>query len=140
VTVIQAYRFALDPSPAQARDLARHCGAARFAFNWGLALVKAVMDQRAAEASYGIPAGQLTPALPWTLPALRCAWNQAKGEAAPWWPECFKEAYSSGLADLAAGLKNWGESRQGRRKGSGRVFPGSRPGTGRYPGAGSRPA
>ncbi|HSS39850.1 MAG TPA: helix-turn-helix domain-containing protein, partial [Polyangia bacterium] len=34
---VQAYRFALDPTPTQARDLARHCGAARVAFNWGLA-------------------------------------------------------------------------------------------------------
>jgi hypothetical protein len=36
----QAYRFALDPSPRTARALASHVGARRFAFNWGLALVK----------------------------------------------------------------------------------------------------
>ncbi|WP_440105010.1 helix-turn-helix domain-containing protein, partial [Streptosporangium sp. H16] len=30
-----AYRYALDPTPEQARLLASHCGAARFAFNWG---------------------------------------------------------------------------------------------------------
>jgi hypothetical protein len=31
--VTQAYRFALDPTPQQARAMASHCGAARFAFN-----------------------------------------------------------------------------------------------------------
>jgi hypothetical protein len=33
-TVIQAYRFALDPTPRQRRALASHCGAARYAYNW----------------------------------------------------------------------------------------------------------
>jgi putative transposase len=37
VPVIQAYRFALDPSPVQERMLRSHAGAARFAWNWGLA-------------------------------------------------------------------------------------------------------
>jgi putative transposase len=31
-----AYRFALDPTPAQERALRSHAGAARVAFNWGL--------------------------------------------------------------------------------------------------------
>jgi len=39
-----AYRFALNPAPAQERPLRSHAGAARVAFNWGLARVKAVMD------------------------------------------------------------------------------------------------
>ena len=37
MTVHQAYRFALDPAPAQERALRSHAGAARFAWNWGLA-------------------------------------------------------------------------------------------------------
>ncbi|HTM84143.1 MAG TPA: helix-turn-helix domain-containing protein [Mycobacterium sp.] len=57
----QAYRFALDPTPTQLRALASHAGAARFAHNHMLALVKAVMDQRGAERSYGIDEAQLTP-------------------------------------------------------------------------------
>jgi len=40
VTVHQAYRFALDPAPAQERALRSHAGAARFAWNWGLARCK----------------------------------------------------------------------------------------------------
>ena len=35
VKVRQAYRFALEPSPAQERALRSHAGAARFAWNWG---------------------------------------------------------------------------------------------------------
>jgi hypothetical protein len=54
--VVQAYRFALDPTASQVRDLHRHAGAARFAFNWALAAVKANMGQRAAERSYGVSA------------------------------------------------------------------------------------
>ncbi|MFI6095289.1 IS607 family element RNA-guided endonuclease TnpB [Lentzea sp. NPDC051213] len=121
--VHQAYRFALDPTPAQARALSAHCGAARFAFNWGLALVKAVLDQRKAEASYGISAYDLTPALQWSLPALRRDWNKAKSEVAPWWAECSKEAYSSGLSNLARALKNWAQSRAGTRAGPAMRFP-----------------
>jgi len=44
-----AYRFVLDPTPAQERALRSHAGAARAAFNWGLARVKAILGQREAE-------------------------------------------------------------------------------------------
>lgn len=52
--VVRADRFALDPTAVQHQVLMSHCGAARLAFNWGLARVKAVMDQRAAGATYGV--------------------------------------------------------------------------------------
>ncbi|MGA3565793.1 helix-turn-helix domain-containing protein, partial [Melissospora conviva] len=52
---IQAYRFALDLTRTQERAVLGHAGAARKAHNWVLARVKAVMDQRAAERTYGIP-------------------------------------------------------------------------------------
>ena len=61
------YRFVLDPTPAQERALRSHAGAARVAFSWGLARVKAVMDQRAAEATYGSTAEALTPSMSWSL-------------------------------------------------------------------------
>ncbi|MET8004190.1 helix-turn-helix domain-containing protein, partial [Nonomuraea glycinis] len=69
--VVQAYRFALDPTPRQTAALASHCGAVRVAFNWGLAQVKANLAQREAERSYGIPDDQLTPALSWSMYSLR---------------------------------------------------------------------
>jgi putative transposase len=122
VKVTQAFRFALDPNNIQAAALSRHAGAARFAFNWGLARVKAALAQREAEKTYGVPDGELTD-VPWTLPALRKEWNRAKNDVAPWWPECSKEAYSAGLDRLARGLKNFGDSRQGKRKGRRVGFP-----------------
>jgi putative transposase len=120
---LQAYRFALDPTPAQERDMRSHCGAARVAFNWGLAQVKAVMGQREAEATYGISGQDLTPAVSWSLYCLRRDWNAAKGEGAPWWGECSKEAFNTGLDALARSLKNWGDSRSGKRKGAPVGFP-----------------
>jgi putative transposase len=113
-TVTQAYRFALDPTPRQRRALASHCGAARVAYNWGLGLVEARLQQRRAGEDVEVS---------WTLPALRREWNRAKGQVAPWWGENSKEAYSSGLDGLARALKNWVDSRAGRRKGRVVKFP-----------------
>jgi transposase len=54
-TVTQAYRFALDPTPTQRRVLASRCGAARVAYNWGLALVKTNLDQHRTDPSVRVP-------------------------------------------------------------------------------------
>jgi putative transposase len=120
--MLQGYRLALDPSAAQVRLLASHCGAARKAFNEALAQVKRCLDQREAERSYGVPDGQLT-AVPWTLPALRRWWNQNKQQIAPWWADNSKEAYNSGLDALARGLRQYAASRSGRRRGVKVGFP-----------------
>ena len=113
-TVMQAYRFALDPTPRQRRALASHCGAARVAYNWGLDLVTARLAQRYAGEDVEVP---------WTLPELRREWNRARDQVAPWWPENSKEAYDSGLNGLARALKNFSDSKQGRRKGRQMGFP-----------------
>ena len=78
------YRFALDPT--QERALRSQVGAARVAFNWGLARVKAVT-------------------------------------VAPAGGKCSKEAFDTGLDQLARALKNWGDSRKGKRKGEPVGFP-----------------
>lgn len=118
-----AYRFALEPTPAQDRALRSHAGAARVAFNWGLARVKANLDQREAERSYGIARDDLTPSISWSLYSLRNDWNQAKDTVAPWWRECSKEAFNTGLDQLARALKNWADSKSGKRKGPKVGFP-----------------
>ena len=123
VRVVQAYRFALDPSPAQEAALRSHCGAQRFAFNWGLARVKANLGQREAERSYGVPEELLTPAVSWSAWSLRKDFNAVKRDVAPWWAENSKEAYASGLANLATALANWAASRAGTRKGPKIAFP-----------------
>jgi transposase len=123
VRTIQAYRYALDLAPAQERQVLGHAGAARVAHNWALARVKAVMDQRTAERSYGVPDEHLTDSVSWSLPALRKAWNVAKAEVAPWWTEVSKEAFNTGLDALARGLKSWADSRNGKRAGRPVGFP-----------------
>ena len=110
----QAFRFALAPNNAQRSALASHAGAARFVFNWGLALVKARLDARLVDGS-GV--------VPWSLPALRREWNQVKGDVAPWWAENSKEAYSSGLDALARGLRAFADSKRGKRQGRPVGFP-----------------
>jgi putative transposase len=87
VTVIHAYRFALDPTAEQQAALRSHCGGQRFAFNWGLARIKANLEQRAAEKTYNVPDGQLTPSASWSAYSLRKDWNKAKWDVAPWWGE-----------------------------------------------------
>jgi putative transposase len=123
VIVNQAYRFALDPNAGQLAALASHAGASRKAFNWALGLVKAQMDQRAAERTYGLTGDQLTPAVGWTLPSLRKAWNLAKGEVEPWWAQNSKEAYAAGIRNLVRGLDAWRDSKSGKRNGPKVHFP-----------------
>jgi putative transposase len=118
-----AVRVALNPTPSQERALRSHTGAARVAFNWGLARVKANLDQREAEATYGITGADLTAHVDWSFYGLRKAWNAAKDTVAPWWAENSKEAYATGLERLARALKNWSASRRGERKGAKVGFP-----------------
>jgi putative transposase len=121
MTVHQAYRFALDPTAAQQRALASHCGAARFAFHWGLGVVRAAMAVRELELCMD---GEVrTELVGSSLYALRREWNRQKEVVAPWWRENSKEAYSSGLAALAQALANWSQSRQGSRSGPRVGFP-----------------
>ena len=113
-TVTQAYQFALDPTPRRRRALASHCGATRVAYNWGLQLVEARLQQRRAGEDVD---------LPWTLFQLQWEWNRAKQQVALWWAENSKEAYKSGLDGLARALQNWTDSRARRRKGRPVRFP-----------------
>lgn len=114
VLSVQAYRFALAPTPKQERKLASHAGAARFAYNFALALVRERLDLRAAGVKVDVP---------WTLPALRREWNRSKERVAPWWAANSKEAASSGLADLACGFKAFWEGKRGQRAGARVGFP-----------------
>ena len=113
--VLESVKVALDPSPAQERLLLSHAGAARFAYNAGLAHVKACIEAGAKPE--------------WSLYGLRRWWNSSKDTLAVsddgviWWHENSKEAYSSGLEALAKGLSNWSKSRRGDRKGRRVGFP-----------------
>jgi putative transposase len=110
VQVNQAYRFALDPSSAQLREMASHAGAARFAWNWGLAKCRE---------RYGREGRWYSGA------ELHKLWNQAK-KADPdlaWWGENSKCAYQEAFRDLDRALKDFIKSGKGRRKGRRLRFP-----------------
>jgi putative transposase len=134
VLVTQAYRFELDANNKTSRMLAGHAGAARFAFNWGLATVIARLEARraftvlalrqgASAADAEVWAASLVGPVPWSLPALRREWNRVKDQLAPWWADYSKEAYSSGLDNLARALKGFFDSRSGVRDGSRMGWP-----------------
>ncbi|MFE3798512.1 IS607 family element RNA-guided endonuclease TnpB [Nocardia tengchongensis] len=115
---MQAYRFALEPTHDQAQALRSHCGAARFAYNWGRRKVLANWAQRQAEATYGIPEHELTPWIDQSAYSLRKAWNGEKCTVAPWWAENSKEAYSSGITWVTQAFSNYGASKRGVRAGA----------------------
>ena len=112
----KAVKVRLDPTPRQERLMASHAGAARFAYNAGLAHVKEALEN-------GEPAD-------WSHYDLRRWWNANKDELAVnrdtgvvWWSQNSKEAYSEAFRDLARGFSNWSQSRKGKRKGKRVGFP-----------------
>ena len=110
MTVMQAYRFALDPTPAQERMLRSHAGAARFAWNWGLAKCK---KRYAAERKW------------YSAADLHKLWNAAK-KADPglaWWAENSKCAYQEAFRNLDRALRDYVKSKKGGRKGRRPGFP-----------------
>lgn len=113
--MLEAIKVALDPTPAQERRLLSHAGAARFAYNAGLAHVKEMLEAKERPE--------------WSLYALRRWWNANKdmlavdADGTPWWRENSKESYSSGLEALSDALSNWSKSRKGERKGRRVGFP-----------------
>ncbi|WP_198586991.1 helix-turn-helix domain-containing protein, partial [Glycomyces xiaoerkulensis] len=127
--VIKAYRYALDPTPVQAEAFGSHCGGKRFAFNHMLGVVRANLDQREAERTYGLAEADLTPYVNWSAYGLRKSWNARKeaatgrGDGTSWWAENSKEVYAAGCADLAMALANWQASKRGKRAGAKMGFP-----------------
>lgn len=109
--MLKGVMITLDPTPRQARRLAGHAGAHRYAFNLMLQHVKTQLDEGAEDVD-------------WTHYALRRWWNSVKDIVAPWWSEYSKEAYSSAAEDLGNGLRAYSRGRKGQRKGRKPGFPG----------------
>ena len=101
--------------PEAASRVRSHFGARRFAYNWALAQVKADLDAKKADPAHV--------SVPWNLYALRKRFNAEKPSIAPWWEENSKEAYATGITDLCAALKNWSDSKSGKRAGKAAGFP-----------------
>src|SRR3982074_262950 len=100
---MRAYRFAVDPSAAQARALEPHAGAARCSRSTG--------RSREVTANIGRTDAPNAPTA-WmvrtsllrgdgTCPRLRRACSAATSEIAPWWSECSTEAFNTGLDGVA---------------------------------------
>ncbi|WP_376791689.1 RNA-guided endonuclease InsQ/TnpB family protein [Thermoflexus sp.] len=121
--VTQAFRLELDPNRAARMALAKHVGAARFAYNWGLARCREALAQ-----------GRRLP----SARDLHKEWNQWKRAHAPWWVEVSKCAPQEAFRDLERALRNWRQRKTGfphfkrkkhlddntaRLTGSIRVFP-----------------
>jgi len=110
VKVTQAYRFALDPAPEQERALRSHAGAARFAWNWGLARCK---ERHEAEGKW------------YSAVDLHKLWNAEKKTepALAWWPENSKCVYQEAFRDLDRALRDFIRSKKGQRRGKRLGFP-----------------
>src|ERR1019366_2537126 len=110
VRVVQAYRFALDPSAVQERALRSHAGAARFAWNWGLGKCQERYD---AEGKW------------YSAVDLHRQWNAQKkaDPALGWWAQNSKCSYQEAFRDLDRALRDFTASRKGVRKGRRLGFP-----------------
>jgi transposase len=108
--VSQAYRFALDPTPAQEQKLRSHAGAARFAWNWGLDQCRRRYE---AEKQW------------YSAVDLHRIWNQAKRQdpKLAWWKENSKCVYQEAFRNLDRALENFLDSKRGERKGPRLGFP-----------------
>jgi putative transposase len=110
VKVKQAYKFALDPAPVQERMLRSHAGAARFAWNWGLAKCA---ERYEAEGKW------------YSAIDLHKLWNAGKkaDPALSWWSGNSKCAYQEAFRDLDRALRDFVKSRKGERRGKRLGFP-----------------
>jgi putative transposase len=128
------FRFALDPTPAQAGMLARHAGASRFAYNQCLRLVTDALQKKA---------GDPTIAVPWSgfdLINTFNAWKRSEAAgrsflAAPdgiitkqatglvWRHEVSAQVFEEAAVDLGRALAAYEQGRAGKAKARKVGFP-----------------
>jgi putative transposase len=136
LTRATTFRFTLDVNTEQHRLLLVHAGAARLAFNHQLARVKANLDQRAAERSYGLVEADLTPSLSWSKVSFinhMNAWKDGRAHDArvnadgtrglAWRGEVSADVFETASVNAAQALKNWADSKNGVRGGKVAGFP-----------------
>ena len=122
--IVRAYKFALKPTAIQERKLRQHTGAVRFAYNRLIAQWHDDLHTRIEEKERGVPEDELTP-FTFKLSAydMRNYWNHTKGECAPWWPEVSKNIGEDAARRAHESIKNWLDSKSGKRKGKRVGFP-----------------
>ncbi|MBN9160100.1 MAG: transposase [Myxococcales bacterium] len=118
--------FTLKPTPSQAEALARHVGAARFAFNRCLAFVRDALASKSDEGP--------SPFVPWSGFDLINAFNRWKTTAAagadesgapglPWRTQVCQQVFEEAAVDLGSALAAFSAGRKGERKGKRARFP-----------------
>ncbi|TDC23266.1 transposase [Streptomyces sp. 8K308] len=115
----QGLRFELAPTEDQAVLMGRHCGLSRVVENFCSETVRKKKAQRDAEKTYGIPEAELT-RVPWSAPALEKEWRAAHPERYPWFAEnrLSSRVPKEACRARAAGIRNYFESKNGKRKGA----------------------
>ena len=122
--IVRSYKFALKPTTSQEQKLRQHTGGARFVYNYLISQWRDDIHTRAEEKERGIPKDELTP-FTFKLSAydMRNYWNHTKDECAPWWPEVSKEIGNDAARRAYSSIKNWLNSKSGKRKGRRVGFP-----------------
>lgn len=113
----QAFRFALDPTPAQTAQLASHAGASRYAYNWGIAQIASALDAYTEEKAAGVK--KPTTSIPRHFDLCKM-WTAHKNDPAnnlSWVGENHANMYQAALRDSAVAWKNFFKSRKGERAG-----------------------
>lgn len=98
----------LNPTPEQESLFRQAAGTARFCYNWGLQTIKDALDQ-----------GQPVP----TARALRDTFKKIRAVDYPWTFTVGKSAIDGAFVNLGRAIKNFFDSRSGRRKGKKIGFP-----------------
>jgi putative transposase len=138
------FRFCLDPTVGQQQMPARHAGAARFAFNQCLRMVKTALTQRKSHPDIQVP---------WSGFDLINAfngWKKTEGAGRvlavdtggvaemvvtglPWRAEVCQQVFEEAAVDCGRALAAWSDSRSGTRKGRRVGFPRFKKKTGATP-------
>ena len=122
--IVRSYKFALKPTTSQEQKLRQHTGGARFVYNYLISRWRDDIHTRAEEKERGVPEDKLTP-FTFKLSSydMRNYWNRTKDECAPWWSEVSKEIGNDGAKRAFTAIKNFVDSKNGRRKGRRMGFP-----------------
>jgi putative transposase len=130
------FKFALDPTQAQAQQFFAFAGTARLTFNHHLGRVKENLTLRAHEKERGLDRADMTPSLPWSKFSLINevnAWKNGELEYSPlnedglrglsWRGEVSTDVFETASVDAAQALANWSNSKKGSRQGPRVGFP-----------------
>ncbi len=93
------------------------------AYNRAIGEVSDNLATRRSGRDRGVAEDQLTPALSWSRASLTARWRSVRDEMHPWHRNVPIHAFRTGLDNAALALKNFSESRTGKRRGAKVGFP-----------------